>query len=457
MRVSVVALIAALATPALADDPPKSDAPKADAPVAPVAPVDAVKPADEVKPAEVVDKNIPPAEPPKNDGLPKPTTPPVPTAPVNASAVDCPKGTLFCFKNDVVAVWPKLRVRPGFKYVDADPQILYIGENDGFFLDEARIGAEGNVSNIVHFKLTIEAASLLPGATPNQPITALVASAADAYVGWTPSPYFVVYAGQQLMPSEYEGGDVEAAIPFTHKSVFAGGVRSGEGEEVAGLSPLRQVGLVLGSSDNLKLGDIPLEYRLGISNGNGLNQLGNDNKLPAGYLRLSSGFGDAVRVGIGGRFNPRTIGTLPNLYNEQDLVGFVDAELAIDGISAVVEAEGRQTAFTTLDPSGTNPAGSETSLGGALWIGYTVDLVRDLGFAVTPAYRLSIYDPSSSFAVDQLMENTLGVRIDGDPLHMPLSFVVDYTILTEVGDFQNNVQVRDLADNRLTALFQIEL
>jgi hypothetical protein len=246
-------------------------------------------------------------------------------------------------------------------------------------------------------------------------------------------------------------------LPFTHKSVVAGGVRNGEGNAVAGLSPARQIGVVVGSADKLAFGDIPVEYRLGVSNGNGLNNLGNDNKLPAAYLRLGSGFGDLVRVGVGGRYNPRTVGALPNLYTEADAVGFVDAAVSVAGFQAVVEAEGRQTALTTLVPDPTNPAGTETAMGGALWLGYTVDLVKDLGFAVTPAYRASFYDPSSSFQIDQLLENTVAVRIDGDPAKMPLSFMIDYTILTELGDISHNVQTRDLADNRLTALFQIDL
>src|SRR4029077_11499904 len=129
---------------------------------------------------------------------------------------NCPDGTLLCFKNDVVAVWPKLRIRPGFKYVDADPLILYTGQNDGFFLDSARIGAEGNVSNRVRFKLTVETASLLPGGQPNQPITSILAAASEAWVAWTPMKWLIVQAGQQTMPADYEGGDIEAKLPFTH-------------------------------------------------------------------------------------------------------------------------------------------------------------------------------------------------------------------------------------------------
>jgi hypothetical protein len=371
----------------------------------------------------------------------------------------CPEGTLLCWQSSVIAMWPKVRVRPGFELVEADPQILYIGGNDGFFLDSARLGAEGNVGDLVRFKLTLDAASLFPGAAPNQPVTPLSAAARDAWVAWTPSTWFMVQAGQQTMPSDYEGGDVDAIIPFTRRSVLAGGVRPSHGNAVGGLSPARQVGVVVGSNDGARVGDMAVEYRLGIANGNGLNQLGNDNKLPAAYLRLGGGFGDLVRVGVGGRFNPRTVGTLPNLYTESDAVGFADVAVTMAGFEVVVEAIGRQTSLTTVFPDPTNPAGQENGWGAASWIGYTVDVSSMVGAAldVKPALRFAFYDPSSAFPTDQLLETTVGVRLDGDRSAVPLSFLVDYTLITELGDIGTGNAARDLGNNRLTALLQIEL
>lgn len=430
-------------------DPPKTETPT-EAPAEPPKVETAVEPKRDATPAN-------PVKPVEEAGGP------VVTHDAQDKRAQCPKGTLLCWQTGnaaaSVAVWPKLRVRPGFEYVDADPQIAYIGDNDGFFLDSARIGAEGNVSDLVRFKITLDAASLVPGASPNQPVVPISAAARDAYVAWTPSRWFMVQAGQQPMPSDYEGGDVDAVIPFTKKSVLSSGVRAGHGNAVNGLSPARQVGVVLGSTDDARLGDIPLEYRLGVANGNGLNQLGNDNGIPAGYLRLGSGFGELVRVGFGGRINPRTVGTLPNLYTETDYVLFGDAALTVAGLEFVVEGIGRQTALTTFLPDANNPAGQESGVGAAAWVGYTIGLGSMFGakIDVKPAYRFAFYDPSSAFPTDQLMENTIGVRIDGDRQVMPLSFLVDYVVLTELGDLANNVAARDLANNRLTALFQIEL
>jgi hypothetical protein len=99
-----------------------------------------------------------------------------------------------------------------------------------------------------------------------------------------------VSAGQQFMPSDLEGSTTIAALPFARRSVATSGMRAGHGFAQAGLSPSRQMGLVVGSTENARVGDLALQYMLGLGNGNGQNILGNDNKLPAVYARLGVGY-----------------------------------------------------------------------------------------------------------------------------------------------------------------------
>jgi hypothetical protein len=262
------------------------------------------------------------------------------------------------------------------------------------------------------------------------------------------------------MPADWEGGDVEATLPFSSKSVVSTGVRPGQGVAVAGLSPSRQVGIVIGSAPDAKVSDFGVEYRLGLANGNGLNQSGNDNKWPAAFLRLGAGFGDLVKVGLGGRFNPRTTGTLPNLYTESDAVGFADVAMNAAGVELVLSGSYRQTWLATLVPDLSNPAGQESGAGLMGMIGYDVALpevpLLGTGWRLKPALRSSFYDPSSAFQTDQLLETTLGVRLSG-PQNMPAALFLDGTVLTELGDVGAGVAVRDLSNNRLTLLFQWEL
>ncbi|MBI1948856.1 MAG: hypothetical protein HYS27_24430 [Deltaproteobacteria bacterium] len=456
-----VTLTAALAAlPALAQgtegtkSEPPAEAPKAEEPK-----------------AETPKPEVPKAEPPKaapavaKPEAPVVTAPPPPPAPPMAASapLDPCKGRLVCYANDLVALWPKLRVRTGFQFVEADPEILYIGQNDGFFIDQARLGAEGSMVGGIGFKLTLEAASLLPGAAPNAALTPLVGALRDAWVSWTPSPWLSLQAGQQYMPTDWEGGDVEAALPFSSKSVLSTGVRAGHGIAVAGLSPSRQVGVVVGSAPGAAVADVGLEYRFGLANGNGLNQSGNDNKWPAAFLRVGAGFaGDLVKVGLGGRYNPRTTGTLPNLYTEADAVGFGDVALAAAGAELVLTGVYRQTELATLgpDPNPESTAGQESSAGVMGTVAYDVALpevpLLGAGWHLKPALRSAFYDPSSSFQTDQLLETTLGVRLSG-PADLPAALFLDGTLLTELGDVGAGVVARDLSDNRVTLLFQWEL
>jgi hypothetical protein len=447
------ALALALAVPALAQEPTP---PAPDAPGPPETPATTgeTPPA----PGEPPPADTPPAQPEIPTESDPPATPPpvnLPTDIAPPAAVDvgpaCGRAAAVCVKNEYVAMWPRLRLRAGYEFVQADPEVLYVGGNDGFFLDQARVGADANVKDLAHLRITFDGASLLPGSAPNQPVTPLVDAVRDAYVAWTPGWYLNVIVGQQVMPSDLEGGDIDQTLPFTRRSVVSSGVRAGHGYAVQGLSPSRQLGVVVGNGDGASIGPALIEYKLGISNGNGQNIHGNDNKLPAAYLRLGAGYEDVVKVGVGGRFNPRTVGTLPNLYTETDAVGFADVMAHVLGFELVLVGIARQTSFTTLVPDPTDPAGQETALGAVAWISVQEPFGFSL-FGFAPGYRISYYDPSSAFLTDQLLENTIGVRWNVPVEALPLSVFLDFTILTELGD-----GARDLSNNRVTALFQLDL
>ena len=391
--------------------------------------------------------------------------PAAPAAPaVDVHAPQCAASAAVCAKNNVFALWPRLRLRTGYQYVADDPQILYVGRNDGFTLDSARIGMDGALRDTVRFRLVIETASLL-GGTANTPVTPILAALRDAWVQWTVAPAFAVTVGQQFMPSDIEGMTTVAAIPFSQRSVATSGVRTGQGIAVTGLSPPRQLGVVLANpqpfvATALAGEDLAFTYSLGVSNGNGQNLQGNDNKLPAAYLRLQGSWGKWVQLGVGGRLNPRTVGVAPNLFSETDTVGFVDVTAHVAGFFSTAQGIARSTALSTLVPLG-GAAGSESGMGGTVWVYADEPLGASL-FGIKPGVRVSAFDPSSAFTGDELVETTIGVRWDvpGALMHdaleplarLPLTVFLDYVILSEVG-----AGARDLSNNRLTALVQLDL
>jgi hypothetical protein len=356
-----------------------------------------------------------------------------------------------CVKNDRFALWPRLRLRNGFEFVQPDSQLLTVGQNDGFFLDQNRIGVDGAFRDDLRFRLVVDVVSAVPGGAQNDPVQPIVAAVRDAWVAWLPSDWLSVSAGQQFMPADLEGSTTIASLPFARRSVATSGVRPGHGFAVAGLSPTRQTGIVVGSTENARFGDVVVEYQLAASNGNGQNIAGNDNKLPAAYARAGVGYVTSdvdVRLAMGGRFNPRTAGTLPNLFTETDALGFADLSARVAGFVFVAQGIYRQTSFDTVLPSG---GPSDTALGATTWLQLDSPLGLELG-GVKPAYRFSYYDVSSAFPDDQLMEHTLGVRWDLPWEGMPLAVFVDGTLLSEVGD-----GVRDLDNARVTALVQFDL
>lgn len=377
--------------------------------------------------------------------------------PVSSSrAPVCADTAAVCVKNENFALWPRVRIRTGYEFLQADPQVLYVGQNDGFLVDQLRVGLDGAFRQRVRFRFILDATSVLPGAGQNQPVSSALAAARDVWLSYSPSEWLVVSAGQQFMPSDAEGTTTIAALPFARRSVATSGVRAGHGNAVTGLSPTRQIGLVVGTGGpwggaNPRLGPISLEYKLGLSNGNGQNFLGNDNKLPALYGRLGFGFEDLVSVGFGGRFNPRTVGAAPNLYAETDSLAFADLTVRVAGIEIVGQGIYRSTSLDTVFPDAKNDAGQETGMGGTGWIWLKQPFGLDL-FGIQPAYRISYFDPSSAFATDQLLENSVGLRWDVPVDVLRMSFFADYTLLTEVGE-----GARDLQNDRFTALVQLEL
>jgi hypothetical protein len=381
---------------------------------------------------------------------------PVEPSPAPATAAtDCAPWAALCVKNDDFAFWPRVRLRTGYELVQADPEILYVGQNDGFFADQMRLGVDAAYRGDLRFRFILDATSLLPGAAANQAVTSTLAAARDLWVAWTPSPWLVVSLGQQFMPTDIEGQTTTTLLPFARRSVATSGVRAGHGNAVLGLSPTRQIGLVVGTGGpmgdaNPTMGSLSFEYKLAVSNGNGQNFLGNDNKLPALYGRFGVGYEDLVSLGFGGRFNPRTVGTLPNLYTESDALGFADVTVRLVGVELVAQGIYRSTSLTTLFPED-GGAGQEAGLGATAWLWARKPLGMDL-WGIQPAYRFSYFDPSSAFATDQLVENSIGLRWDLPLEVVRLTAFADYTILTELGE-----GARDLQNDRFTALLQLEL
>ncbi|MCP4500861.1 MAG: hypothetical protein GY822_12945 [Deltaproteobacteria bacterium] len=361
---------------------------------------------------------------------------------------ECRKG-VPCLSGGGFAIWPRARILGGYHFVQPDPDVLFVGYNDGFFLDHLRIGVEGNWGGRLDFKIVADGASFLPDTEKNDPLRAMFGNLRDAYVQWRPSEYFNAWGGQFHVPNNIESSTSRAALPFSSRSVAADGVKAGHGYEARGLGLKRQLGLMVGAQD-APLGPVDLTYRLAVTNGNGINLYGNDNKLPALFSRVAVGYGDLVDVGFGLNYNPTTVGELPSLYIETEMGGFFDVAVRVLGFELIAQLMARSTSADTALPEA-DPNRFNSSLGATAWLSVDKPLGLDI-FGLNPALRVSYLDPNSAFDDDQVFETSLGLRYVPST-HMPLAFVFDVTLLFELSPTGS----RALDNHRATAMMIFDL
>jgi hypothetical protein len=360
----------------------------------------------------------------------------------------CPENTP-CVSKGGIALWPRFRLRTGYELQQPDANVPFIGQNDGFLLDQARLGFSGAYRDLVAFTLTVDAASFLPGAGANDPRRRLVAAVVDAFVQVKPSRFFNVWVGQTFMPADQEGSTTRGVFNFTDRSVASGGVRPGRGFVVDGMSDGREIGVVFGAQD-VDIGPVLLDYRIAVANGAGGARYGNDNKLPALYSRFAIGYERYATLGFGGHFNPKTTGDLPALYNETETQGFVDFRVDAFGIDFLAQVQARQVTFDSLYPDLADPNRSAFGLGATSWLVLKDPFGLPL-FGVKPGYRISYYDPTTALTDDALLEHSLGIRFDPPGLRLPLALLVDVTSLWEL----DSTGIKSFDTNRLTAILQL--
>ena len=400
--------------------------------------VDSPLPADEVAPEVQEVKEVP-----REEGtIPGPSVPQL--------LALCPVARP-CVEGGPFAVWPRFRLRAGYEFVQPDAEVPFIGNNDGFLLDQARLGMEGTYLGRVDFRLVFDAISTAPGGG-NDPVRDVFGATRDAWVRFNAHKYLQITVGQIFLPVDREGQMARDDMVFAYRSVATDGLRAGRGFAVNGLSAGREVGLQLGAQD-VEVGDFVLDYRLAVSTGNGQNKLGNDNKLPALTTRVAAGYKDLISVGLTGRYNPRTVGELPNLFNETDLQGGVDFMLSSFGIEVLAQAVIKQTSFDTVFLAD-DPSRTDTALGLTSWVTLNDPFGVPL-YGFRPGFRFSYLDPKGAFPDDQVLELTTGIRYD-PPTELPLFLTVDFTMLFEPG-LEGGDSTRSVDNHRLTALLQFDL
>lgn len=343
---------------------------------------------------------------------------------------------------------PQVLLRAGYEHVQSDKRFDFIGRNNGFVLRNARAGIQGmNEDKTLSFRVTVEGASDV-GRRANTPINETDVRVADAWVRYDFLPALGVQVGQYLAP--FGGEDLRdiSLNWFASRAVGQQGVLVGRGFEEPGLTLDRQLGIMLSPSAPIRAGAFGFNYYAMVMNGNGPNQLLDDNGKPGLLGRIEGLFDHYVAAGVAAYRNERRVGSPPNLYDEDDWGFAGDLRVQYRGL----EVFGQFTRVATSFP--TTGTDERVRLAYHGQIGYRIETVVPFG----PAYRYAHYHPWQSADAAQntnvqydafkLDYHTFGVRVWHPK--WPLSGYINYTVTVEPSP-------RALDNNRLEIIGQFLL
>lgn len=334
-------------------------------------------------------------------------------------------------------------IRAGYENVQRDDRYDFVGRNSGFLLDAARVGVQGrNTDYGLTMRVSAEGATG-QATSPNTPIGSLDVRLRDAFLRWDPVPWVGVQAGQFKAP--FQDAELRGAqsLMFATRAVGVDGVSVGRGLQQPGIQLARQLGVMLSPGKPFGAGGFGFAYYAMLMNGNGANQLLDDNGRLGVVGRVEANYEEYVRLGAALFRNDRTVGAPPNLYFEEDLGLTGDLTVKVAGLEVFAAVSRLRTVFPTVGVSERIQLAYEGEAA------YRFDLPAKIQLA--PGYRYAHLHPwqkggevgFDSFALDY---HTFGVKVGHETL--PLVMWINYTLTVER-------EPRQLDNNRLQIMGQV--
>ncbi|MBA3395439.1 MAG: hypothetical protein H0T89_22515 [Deltaproteobacteria bacterium] len=286
-------------------------------------------------------------------------------------------------------------LRLQYVFSQNDPNVAFVGRDDGFELQNARVGVRGKLDTRAAFVISFDGA-VDERAQINVPEGKLRVGLRDAYVDLGVAGDIVVRAGffhalvdpQSLIP--------DTSRAFADKPIESRGVRATEGFQTQGLTPGRSLGAAVRLDPNVPASGVRMGFEIAVQNGADEYASNNDNDKPAvsasGLVRLA---GDS-HVVASVRYNPRTVGDLPFRQDETDLQAAGGAQLNLGPVALGAGGVFVRTTFSTTGGPTQNAFGAHAQA-----------MVR-VGDELAVGYRFGVLDPSSLILTDRVMEHTAG-------------------------------------------------
>ena len=288
-----------------------------------------------------------------------------------------------------------------------------VGGNGGFRLADFRLGLDFHPIEKLTVYTSIELAA--PLADPSDPLAGRrIIDLRDAYVQYDICAGFKIRVGQFRPPYYAEMLQSDGAVPFVSRSVLASGLTPPDGfGPRTGLAPDRQLGVQF-SSDRLGSEAIGIKYAVGVFNGNGQNQLFNDNNSVEPVARVEVDFFKHVTLGVNGYYNQRTDGARPNRLSSNQLAYGADLSANVMGFTALAAFLGKSSTYSY---AGLPPDSSMGALGQVRYFHEPTGLEA--------AARFAWYEPSGAQTDDQVIEVT--AMAGWRPFSLPFRVLLQFT------------------------------
>jgi hypothetical protein len=325
-----------------------------------------------------------PATPPPSDATKHPATPPA-TPPA---------------KDPGFAWEPFGYLRLQYMIVQNDPNVQFVGRDDGFELQNARVGVRGTYRDRMKFVVAFDGA-VDERAQINTPEGKLRVGLRDAYLDTKLAGDIAARGGffeTLIDPDALEDATLR---DFVDRPIETRGMRATEGYEVSGLPPGRSLGGAVRLEPGAVATGAKVGFEIAVQNGADEYASNNDNDKPAISAAVVARLPEHSWVVAGGRYNPRTVGNLPFRQDEDDLQGTVGGRIDVGPVIVGGGVFVQRTSFPTTGGPAQNAFGGHGQL--------LVKIPGTLPLAV--GYRFGILDPSSLILTDRVMEHTAGMTL----------------------------------------------
>lgn len=325
-------------------------------------------------------------------------------------------------------------LRMQYLMVQDDPLSQFVGRNDGFELQNARLGVRGALFDKMKFVVAFEGA-VDERAQVNSPRGTLEVRLKDAYVDTAISGDIAARGGyfESLVDPNLEGDTVRE---FVDRPLESRGMRATEGFQTDGLTPGRSPGVALRLEPAEPAAGAAVGFEVAVQNGADEYASNNDNNLPSASASALVKLPKGGWFVVSGRFNRRTVGEVQALKNEDDLQGTAGARIVAGPVAFGAAAAFVRTTFPTTGGPTQNAFGAHGQLV------YTFPGRNP----VSIGYRFGILDPSSLLLTDRVMEHTAGATIAVPAYRMRIQLQATHV-----------VEQRELSNDRLQLAAEVAL